>query len=240
VALVKYEKKQHLVTITLNRPEKLNAMNLDMLEALRNAWIQYGSDEGAWLALLTGEGRAFSAGADIDDIKSWAAHGRFFPGYYLETIAKDPYLAGKLDKPTMVAVNGLALGGGFDLVLRADLRLAAKSAIFGVPEVDLCGVLLFWDNLPYAITTEILVGGKISAERAYEIGIINRVVSDGQLLEHCLEWADELLAKPQPALRAALRAMKEMRTATAPFSRTLELEYARLLGFELSKPIEKS
>jgi enoyl-CoA hydratase/carnithine racemase len=234
MGLIDYQKTGHLVTITLNRPEKLNAMNLEMLSELREAWIRYRDDEGAWLALLTGAGRAFSAGADIEDIKLWADSGRFFPEQYLATIAKDPFFAGELDKPTIAAVNGYALGGGFDLVLRADLRLAAESAVFGIPEVELGGVLLFWDNLPYALAAEILTGATISARRAYEMGIVNKVVADGETKEKGLELAEELLRKPPLALRSALRALRQMKRNTSPLSRSLELEYASLLGYRLS------
>ena len=235
MSLVDYKKTQHVVIITLNRPEKLNAMNVDMLIELREAWIRYRDDDDAWVALLTGTGRAFSAGADLDEMKRWADSGRFFPEHYLATIAKDPYFNGELDKPTIAAVNGFALGGGFDLALRADLRIAAESALFGVPEVDMGGVLLFWDNLPYAITAEILVGGKITAQRAYEIGIVNRVVPDEQMMDAGIELAQELAGKPPLALRAALRALKEMKAASRPLPRRLELEYASLLGFRLSQ-----
>jgi enoyl-CoA hydratase/carnithine racemase len=240
MGLVRYELHEHLVTVTLDRPEKLNAMNEAMLADLRDAWVRYQNDDDAWIALLTGSGRAFSAGADLELIRSWAADGRFFPMHYLSTIARDPYFAGEIDKPTVAVVNGYALGGGFDLVLRSDLRLAAESAVFGVPEVDLGGVLLFWDNLPYAITAEILVGGKISAQRAYEVGIVNKVVPDNLLMDAATELARELLRKPQPALRAALRAMREMKAASSPFSRRMELQYAGLLGLGLSRSGEEA
>ena len=234
MGLIEYEKQNHLVTITLNRPEKLNAMNIAMLSELREAWISYREDDDAWLALLTGAGRAFSAGADLEDIKLWADSGRFFPEHYLATIAKDPYLAGEIDKPTIAAVNGYALGGGFDLVLRADLRVAAESAVFGIPEVDIGGVLLFWDNLPYALAAEILVGSNITAQRAYEMGIVNRVVADEEIMETATALAEDLLRKPPQALRSALRALREMKRNTSPLPRTLELEYAALLGYRLA------
>jgi len=235
VGLVVYQKKEHLVTITLNRPEKLNAMNLDMLGELREAWIRYGEDDDAWVAILTGSGRAFSAGADTSDMKAYAESGRFFPEHWLAAIAKDPFLGGELDKPTIVAVNGHALGGGFDLVLRADLRIAAQSATFGVPEVDLGAVFLFWDNLPYAILAQIMVGDRLSAQRAYEIGLLNKVVPDDELLSQSMQLAEMLLAKPPLAVRAALRAMREFKKKNNPLPRKLELEYAALLGYRLSK-----
>jgi crotonobetainyl-CoA hydratase len=237
--LVEYAKKNHLVTITMNRPEKLNALDEGMLAGLREAWIRYRDDEDAWLALFTGTGRAFSSGAD----KSWfarALQGEEFLWPFVNTIAKDPYWSGELDKPTIVAVNGYALGAGFDLVLKADLRVAAESARFQISEVQLGGVLILWDNLPYAIAAEMLSGNMLTAKRAYEVGMVNRVVPDDQLNDAAMELAEELLSRAPLALYHSLRILREMKKASIPVPRdllsgSLISSYTTLLGRELSK-----
>jgi E-phenylitaconyl-CoA hydratase len=111
MSLFEYEKKNHLVTITMNRPDKLNALNPEMLAALREAWMHYHDDEDAWLAIFTGAGRVFSSGVD----KIWfekSLEGQDSLGIVLNSIKKAPYWSGMLDKPTIVAVNGYAIGAG--------------------------------------------------------------------------------------------------------------------------------
>ncbi len=234
---VEYEKKDHLVTITMNRPDKLNALNPEMLTELRESWVRYGEDEDAWLAVFTGRGRAFSAGADkSESVKG--LQGEDFLGPFVQTISKDPYWSGKLDKPTLVAVNGYALGAGFDLVLKADLRIAAESAEFQIVEVGLGGIMVLWDNLPYAIAAELMSGNKITATRAYEVGMVNRVVPDGRLKDATMEMAEELLSRPPLALYHSLRVLREMKKAAIPLPRnliegSLISDYTLRLGREL-------
>jgi enoyl-CoA hydratase/carnithine racemase len=211
---VEYARSGRLVRITLNRPAKLNAIDAAMQAALAAAWTRYQQDDDAWLAILTGHGRAFCAGAD----RSWfegMVRGEDGPGIFRAGIDRDPYWSGSIDKPTIVAVNGAALGAGVDLVLHADLRVAAEDASFRLPEVDLGGVLVLWDNLPYAITAELIAGCELGAPRAHAVGLINRLAPAGGALECARAWAEELLAKPPLALRAALRVLRDIRNANA-------------------------
>jgi len=239
VSLVEYKKKDHLVTITMNRPDKLNALDSDMLTELRESWIRYRDDDEAWLAIFTGAGRAFSAGAD----KSWfvkGLQGEDFLGIFRNTIAKDPYWNGDIDKPTIVAVNGYALGAGFDLVLKADLRVAAESARFQIVEVALGGILVLWDNLPYAIAAELMSGSMLTGQRAYEVGMVNRVVPDDKLMDATMEMAEELLSRAPLALYHSLKILREMKKASIPVPRnlingSLINDYPTLLGRELTK-----
>lgn len=239
MSLVGYEKKDHLVIITMNRPDKLNALDPEMLEGLRESWARYRDDDDAWLAIFTGTGRAFSAGAD----KSWfvkGLQGEDFLTPFQNAIVKDPYWSGELDKPTIVAVNGYALGGGFDLVLKADLRVAAESAKFQIAEVALGGILILWDNLPYAIAAEMLSGSMLTAKRAYEVGMVNKVVPDVKLMSAAMELAEELLSRAPLALYHQLKILREMKKASIPVPRnlirsSLISEYTTLLGRELGK-----
>ncbi len=234
---VLYEKADHLVTITMNRPDKLNALSIDMLSELREAWSRYRDDEDAWLALFTGTGRAFSVGAD----RSWfeaGLQGGDFLGPFIETISKDPYWSGELDKPVIAAVNGFALGGGIELALKADLRIAAESAVFQIIEVDLGGILALWDNLPFALASELMAGRKVTGKRAYEMGMVNEVVADDQLMNAAAAMTKELLSRPPLALHHSLKVLREMRKASVPtprglFGNGLINDYAVRLGREL-------
>jgi enoyl-CoA hydratase/carnithine racemase len=217
---VRYEKKDHLVTITLARPEKLNALNEKLMLELRQAWERYRDDDDAWLAILTAEGRAFSAGAD----KSWfekALQGDDALGLMQQAIRKDAFWSGTLDKPTLAAVNGLAVGAAVDLVLRSDFRVAAESASFRQAEVERGNFMLFHDNLPPAIAAEMMAGFPISAQRAYDVGMINRVAPDDRLMDVALTMANELLARPPLVLHHALKLIRDLKYAGTIVPRAL-------------------
>lgn len=232
---VDYTRSGHLVTITLERPAKLNAIDTEMLQALAAAWQRYEADDEAWLAILTGRGRAFCAGAD----KSWferARAGEDSLGAFLAATARDPYWSGEIRKPTLAAVNGAALGAGFDLVLRADLRVAEEGATFRMPEVDVGNVMILWENLPYAVAAEIATGAELTARRAHEVGLVNRLAPSGCALEVATAWAKELLAKPPLVLQAALGMLREIRDRNAAPS-TLEL---RQRSTEVSRELTRT
>ena len=211
---VHYTLQGNLATITLDRPAKLNAIDADTQAALAAAWRRFEQDEDAWIAILAANGRAFCAGAD----RSWFARiasGADGLGEFLAGVNRDPYWSGQLTKPTIVAVEGFALGAGLDLVLRADFRVAAEDARFQLPEVDLGSVIVLWDNLPYALTAELLAGLPLEARRAHAAGMINRLAPRGGALACAQALAAELLAKPRAALRAALGILRELRHANA-------------------------
>lgn len=255
MALIEYEKKDnHLVVIRLNRPEKLNALDMDMTVALREAWIRFRDDDDAWIAILTGTGKAFTAGAD----KSWfdmTLKGQDSVGIFLDLTSKDPYWSGRLDKPVITAVTGFAIGAGLDLVLRSDLRIAGESAWFQQPEVERGNFMLLNDNLPYAIAAEMIAGFRISAKRAYDVGMINRVVPDEKVMDTALEVAGELLTRVPLALQHALKTLRDIKNAgavvpwsmidryTTTLSKTLanteDFKEATSALFEKRKPIFK-
>jgi enoyl-CoA hydratase/carnithine racemase len=234
MGFVEYKKKNHLVIIRMNRPNKLNAVNFDLISALRESWIRYRDDDDAWLAIFMGAGRAFSVGAD----KSWLTKGvkdEDFLGPFVNAISKDPYWSGELDKPTIAAVNGYALGGGVDLALKADLRVAAESAKFQILEVALGGILILWDNLPYAIAAELLSGNMMTAQRAYEVGMVNKVVPDDQLMDAAMGMAEELLSRAPLAVYHALKILREIKKAGMPVPRNLISDYSSFLSRGLFK-----
>lgn len=225
---VHYARQGHLATITLDRPAKLNAIDAPLQAALAAAWQRFEADDDAWVAILTGNGRAFCAGAD----RSWferIAAGEDGMGEFLAGVGRDPYWSGQLTKPTVVAVEGYALGAGLDLVLRADLRVAAGNARFQLPEVDLGSVIVLWDNLPYALTAELLAGFPLEAPRAHAAGMLNRLAPPGGALAEAQALAAELLAKPRAALRAALGLLRELRHAnTIPSQQALRARSTEL------------
>jgi enoyl-CoA hydratase/carnithine racemase len=235
MTLVEYEKRDnHLAIITLNRPEKLNAVNEELLADLRKSWLRYQEDEDAWLAILTGKGRAFTAGAD----KSWferSLQEADSLGICLEKISKDHYWSGTLDKPVIAAINGFCVGFGLDLVLKSDLRVAADSAWFQQPEVARGNVVVLFDNLPGAMAAEMISGFRISARRAYEVGMINRIAPDGQVLETALEMAEDLLQKTPLALYHALKILRDLKNGGTVVPRRMLDHYTTALSKELTR-----
>jgi enoyl-CoA hydratase len=198
--------------VTVDRPEAMNALDLEHAESLRDALEELAADDSARVVVLTGAGeKAFIAGADIKYMQSldvlgarrWGELGHAC-GNLLET----------MPKPTIAAVNGFALGGGCELALACDLRLASSNARLGQPEIDL-GVLPGWGgSVRLARTTTlgfakalILTGRPVDAEEALAHGLVNAVYEPGELREKTLELCRGLEAKSPVALAYAKEAV---------------------------------
>jgi enoyl-CoA hydratase len=198
--------------VTVNRPEALNALDVETLTELRNRLRELASDEETRVVVLTGAGdRAFVAGADIkymsglgvEEAKSWGELGHEV-GRLLET----------MPKPTIAAINGFALGGGCELALACDLRYASSKAKLGQPEINL-GIIPGWggtQRLARATTIGfakelILTGRTIDAGEALERGLVNGVTEPEELLVRVMETARGLAAKSPLALEAAKKAV---------------------------------
>ena len=205
-----YEKKGKIAYITLNRPQAMNAFDPETFKELSDALIDFRDDDNLGVAIITGAGeKAFAAGADIKTIIPWLAE---HPLYW----EKVPSIMRGLElyKPVIAAVNGLALGGGLELVLACDIRIAAENAIFGVPEVTL-GLIPGWGGtqrlprcVPRAIAAEMLFTGKsISAQEAYRVGLVNKVVPLTELMPTAEAVANDILKVGPLAVRAAKQAM---------------------------------
>ena len=205
-----YEKKEKIAYITLNRPEAMNAFDPDTFKELSTALIDFRDDDNLGVVIIRGAGdKAFAAGADIKTIIPWLAE---HPLYW----QKIPSIMRGLElyKPTIAAVNGLALGGGLELVLACDIRVASENAKFGVPEVTL-GLIPGWGGtqrlprcIPWAIAAEMLFTGKpISAQDAYRLGLVNRVVPLAELMPTAEAIARDILNAGPLAVRAAKQAM---------------------------------
>ena len=208
-----YEVDDGIAVITVNRPDKLNALNALVLHELSQAFHQARSDGAVQGVVLTGAGaKSFVAGADIQqfpDLDALEGHRFALRGQAVFNRIEE------MPKPVVAAVNGYALGGGCELALACHLRIASENASFGQPEVNL-GILPGYggtQRLPRlvgrGIATElILTAERISAQRAYEIGLVNRVVPQGNLLETAKEIIATIAAKAPLAVGMALEALR--------------------------------
>jgi enoyl-CoA hydratase/carnithine racemase len=210
--LVGYDQDGHVVTITYRRPEVLNAVNGPLRQDLNAAWERFRDDQDAWVAIVTGEGRAFCAGADLKDgagaVGTWA-------GTFWEIPTLNSFESGwEIFKPTIAAVNGPCVGYGLTAAAHCDFLIAAESATFSYPEVligvpTIVGALRLPPKLGWQHAMELLLLGEpIDAQRALEIGLAWKVVPDDQLLDEARALAARL-CKGAPL---AQRAIKEMAT----------------------------
>jgi len=214
MAVVETERHGQILMVRMNRPERLNALSQEMRTRLAETWTEFRHDDGLDVAIFTGAGRAFCAG---EDMKESLAAGT--PGGRRPAIP-DPFMAGTLEKPVIAAVNGFAMGGGFILVERTDLRVAQKGAVFEVSEAKrwLLGGYNHGHiaNLPYPIAMEMALGFRFTAERFYEIGFLNRLVEPHQLLPSALAMAEHLLTLPPASRVNTVHMMRQMRPQAAP------------------------
>jgi enoyl-CoA hydratase len=202
-AEVRVERQAHVLTITIDRPEALNAMTRAVGEAIAVAADELDGDPELRVGVLTGAGKAFCAGMDLKRFAQGevvSVPGRGFGGL----TARPPA------KPLIAAVEGWALGGGFELALACDLIVAGASARFGLPEVRrglvarAGGLMRLPRRIPQAIALEmILLGEPIGAVRAAELGLINRVVPDGDALRGAVEMAQSLAACAPLSVKAS-------------------------------------
>ena len=199
---------QHVATITINRPERMNAMDAEHYAALSAAWVRVRDDADIRVAIVTGAGqKSFTAGADL---KSFI--GAQPPLSDLLATQKDQLLNRGLEvwKPVVAAINGYCLGGGMTLMLATDLRIAAEHATFSVPEVKRGvfpangGTQRIAQQLPHAIAMEmLLLGDAFDAQTALRWGLVNRVVPASELMETALDIAQRLARNAPLAVQAA-------------------------------------
>ncbi len=195
---VGYDLDGHVATITYNRPQALNAINGEMRRGLNDAFAAFRDDDGAWVAIVTGQGRAFCAGADMRD--GGAAAGEF-AGTFWEKPTLNSFESGwEIFKPVIAAVNGHCLGYGLTLVTWCDFVIASDRAEFGFPEVGLgvptiVGAIRLPQRINWQHAMELLLTGeRIDAHRAKEIGLAGWVVPHDQLMAEARSLADRLVA----------------------------------------------
>jgi enoyl-CoA hydratase/carnithine racemase len=209
---ISVEKREGIGYLTLNRPNVRNAFNQEMIDEIRDALRVIDQDEDISILIITGAGKAFQAGADIAelsvmkplDILRWN-----------EGIVRINAALEKLRQPVIAAINGAAMGGGLELAISCTLRVIAESAKMAVPEVKL-GIIPGTggtQRLPRLIgkgraAELLLTGDVISAQEAYEMGLVNRVVSEGQTVKGAEELARKIMANGPVAVEMAKDALE--------------------------------
>ena len=205
------ERRGHVLLLTINRPEARNAINRATALALEAALDEAETDDDVWVIVLTGAGdKAFSAGMDL---KAFAAGEVPFTDHGFAGIANR-----FLTKPIIAAANGAALAGGFEIMISCDMVVAAEHAKFGIPEASRGliagggGLIRLAKRIPITVANEMaLTAEPIDANRAYELGIVNRVVTAEELLATAIALAERIAANAPLAVRTSKRVMHEVR-----------------------------
>ena len=220
---VDIKKEGRIVIFTINRPDAMNSLNDEVHRELSKAMIDFRDNPDLWVAIITGAGeKAFSAGQDIKG---------FTAGPEGEGVVRAYNLADKIWKPFIAAINGYALGGGLELALTCDIRIAAEHARLGQPEVNIGfmpgggGTQRLPRFIPWAIAAEMLLTGQfITAQEAYRIGLVSRVVPLDKLMLTAREIAETICQRGPLGVRKSKEAM--IRGYSMPLEEGLELEKA--------------
>jgi enoyl-CoA hydratase len=228
------EKDGHLLVVTLNRPEKKNAVNCEVMCRLYDAWVELDRDDALRVAILTGRGDTFCAGMDLAEI------GKMQKGIadnaWMERVKREPQVifgawlkTYRPSKPVILAAEGFARAGGTEILQGTDIRVAGESAKFGVTEVQrglfpMAGsAVRLRRQIPYAIAAEMLLAGEdLPARRACELGLVNHVVPDGQALAKAREIAQRIAENGPLAVKGILATLRE--TETLPEEKAFEIE----------------
>jgi enoyl-CoA hydratase/carnithine racemase len=222
-AVLYYARPDGIAVITIDRPDQRNALTREVREGLRAAWERFEADDAARIAILTATGdKAFCAGGDL---KEMVETGMAVPPRDMYAL---PYDTIELSKPTIAAVNGVAFAGGWMIAQACDLCVASTSAKFAITEVKV-GRGSPWaapliHMIPQRVFMEIVLTGKpITAARAYEIGLVNRLAEPGMVLDAAIELALEVLEGAPLSVKAA----RETVMLSTEMGRTAALEAAR-------------
>ena len=210
--LIIARKENHLGFITINRPQKLNALDLETLCELNTAFDNFEKDSSVRAVLIKGAGKAFVAGGDILDLNSRKGLAHYIE--YAEVIQNVFRRIEVSEKPTIGAINGLALGGGAELMLCLDIRIMASSARIGVPEIKLGlfpgagGTQRLMRQIPLCRAKELMFTGEsITAEEAVSLGLANKVVPDDEMIASCIALGEKICKQSSLALRLLKRTM---------------------------------
>lgn len=215
--MVKFEREGKVAVITLDRPEKLNAMNMDMYVEISERLVEIDRDESIWVGIVTGAGdRAFTAGADLISV-----HDPDQPPSAWAAVRADRFDLGlEVHKPLIAAVNGYCLAGGLELALVCDIRIASERAQFGTPEVKWnllhgFGAQLLPSIVGLSNAMKLLLTGElIDAREAYRIGLVQEVVAHDQLLARAREVAEQICRNGPMAVRMTKELVMRSRDMT--------------------------
>ena len=224
---LRYDVQDGIATVTLDRPEKNNAISMEMRADFRALADELYTNESVRVAIITGGGKAFSVGADVSTFETdwntpvFRANTRLLTNFFNELEA--------LEKPVIAAINGTCVGGGLELAMACDLRVAARSARFGLPENNLglipgvggCSRLV--KLVGFGRAKELVLTGEIiTAEDALRHGLVNRVVDDGALSAEARALAERLRGKAPQALGIVKRVLQNCVSADLQTGRTIE------------------
>lgn len=226
-ATLRYEVQDGIATVTIDRPEKNNAISMEMRADFRALADELYANEAVRVAVITGTGKAFCVGADVStfdpdwNTPTFRANTRLLTNFFNDLEA--------LEKPVIAAINGTCVGGGLELAMACDVRIAARSARFGLPENNIglipgiggCSRLV--KLVGFGRAKELVLTGEIiTAEDALRHGLVNRVVDDGALPTEARALADRLLGRAPQALGIAKRVLQSCVSADLHTGRTLE------------------
>lgn len=231
------EKDGYVLTVTLNRPEKRNCFNSEVMCRVYDAWVQLDEDPEIRVAILTGKGSTFCAGMDLSEIpklrtgkaeNDWMQRVMDNPditlGCWLKTY--------RPTKPVILAAEGFARAGGTEILQGTDIRVAGESAMFGVTEVQrglfpMAGsAVRLRRQIPYAVAAEMLLAGEdLPAQRAYDLGLVNHVVPDGQALTKAREIADRIASNGPLAVAGILATLRATESMPEEDAFKIEMEH---------------
>lgn len=201
MTLVRYESKDHVATITMDRASRHNALSNALCDELRQAWLRFRDSDDRVAVLASCEEKYFCVGADVNDfpVNMWHA----VPGLGVD-----------LDKPVIAATSGWVVGGGFVLVQMADLCIASETTRFSYPEARIGttagGISSLVSRLPHKVTMEfLLVGDELPVERAYQLGFVNRIVPEGQHLVRAQEMAAKIAGNAPLVVQGLKRLVRD-------------------------------
>lgn len=245
MALVEVTKQGHVGIVTMNRPEALNALSSAVFADLSAALDQVEHDDDVYVVIVTGAGRAFVAGADIGEM----ANMNVEQGLAFSELGNSLLMrVDMFPKPTIAAVNGFALGGGCELSLACDIRIASEKAKFGQPEVGL-GIIPGFGGTQRmariigtgAAMELIYTAETIDAKRAEAIGMVNHVVAPDELMDFALNLANKIAANAQVAIRTSKMAIRRGIDCDISTAVTYEaLAFATCFGTEDQKDAMKA
>ncbi len=209
---IRFEKQKDIARVSINRPDKLNALNIGTVKELLDAFEKIREDESVRVAVLCGEGgKAFAAGADIAELqKQDMLDGKEFSarGHRLCNLIEN------LGKPVIAMIDGFALGGGCEIAMACTLRIASEKAKLGQPEINLGTIPGYGGTqrlarlVPRGVAMELVLTGRVlGADEALRLGLVNKVSESGELEEEVLKLAGQLASKPPVAARACMEAV---------------------------------
>jgi enoyl-CoA hydratase len=227
MAVVELERRDHIALLTLNRPEARNAVSPEVSQTMATLLDEIEADADLRAVVLTGRGEVFSAGADLKVVAQGGANeiarGK---GGFAGIVTRN------FPKPLIAAVNGPALAGGFEIVLSCDLVVSVETARFGIPEVKrglmaaAGGLIRLPKRVPLTIALELaMTGDPIDAQRALQLGLVNRVVAADRLVDEAIALAERIGENSPAAVRASRQLVREAAELTEEegWKRTLEL-----------------